>query len=336
VAKKKSTDENVNAYAALFAKHQSSGDIVDVMKVDTTIPRLSTGMIGLDFVLGGGWPTNRLMEIYGANGVCKTTLVCLGIAEFQKHDERPVLLIDAEGKIDLDYAVALGVDLSPERLVLSQSNCIETVTQLIEDYAAVGVSSVWLDSLAGFETLSELTKGIDGTDHGQRAKKIGQMLRIMAHIANNNNTFVCFTNQIRTAQTQHGSYTYSPGGNAKNHHAAIIVKVSKVSGDDGPIYQTTKEAGIEIGHAVEIYAEKNQTGRPHKRTKMDLIWGVGFNCYVSLVRIAVFFGTLKRAGSWFTYEDQKLQGEKTITELFASDVSLYEKLYQETLAAIKA
>ncbi len=48
------------------------------------VPRISSGAAPLDYALGGGWAAGRVNEIYGMKSVSKTSLVCLGIAEYQK------------------------------------------------------------------------------------------------------------------------------------------------------------------------------------------------------------------------------------------------------------
>jgi hypothetical protein len=142
---------------------------------------------------------------------------------------------------------------------------------------------------------------------------------------------------MRTAQGQNYSYDYAPGGNAKNHHIIISLKLTRLTGEKMMLIQD----GEEYGHIVEVYAEKNQTTRPHKKTNVNLIWGVGFDNYTTLVRIALLFDVVVMGGSWFTYtknngEILKIQGEKQLAKAFASDLELYNEIYAKTLEKIGA
>ncbi|MEE8396848.1 MAG: DNA recombination/repair protein RecA, partial [bacterium] len=82
------------------------------------IPVISSGNIALDIALGvGGYPTGRVMEIYGPESSGKTTLALHAVAEVQKQGG-VAAFIDVEHALDLRYAKLIGV--IPEELLVAQ------------------------------------------------------------------------------------------------------------------------------------------------------------------------------------------------------------------------
>jgi recombination protein RecA len=86
-----------------------------IMKLDggtvEGVESSSTGSLGLDIALGiGGFPTGRIIEIYGPESSGKTTLAQHAIAQVQKKGGMAAF-IDAEHAFDKGYAQKLGIDV---------------------------------------------------------------------------------------------------------------------------------------------------------------------------------------------------------------------------------
>ncbi|MEZ4916032.1 MAG: DNA recombination/repair protein RecA, partial [Chitinophagales bacterium] len=78
----------------------------DSQVVETEV--ISSGSITLDAALGiGGFPTGRVVEIYGPESSGKTTIALHAIAEAQKKGGIAAF-IDAEHAFDKTYAKKLG------------------------------------------------------------------------------------------------------------------------------------------------------------------------------------------------------------------------------------
>ena len=104
--------KKANEALNLINKHYGQGTIVRLGNDHNRrkdIEYISTGSLGLDFILGGGMPKGRIIEIFGAESSGKTTIALHIIAEAQKLGGQ-VAFIDAEHALDVSYAKALGVD----------------------------------------------------------------------------------------------------------------------------------------------------------------------------------------------------------------------------------
>ena len=123
--------------------------------------RLSTGVPGLDALMGGGIPTGNSMLVTGPSGTGKSVLAAQFIAEGARHGEvgLVVLFEQAHAKY-LRWAANLGIDLerlSGEELVhimplqrvdLAPDEAIQLIWQEVQQRQ---VRRVVIDSLTGFE-----------------------------------------------------------------------------------------------------------------------------------------------------------------------------------------
>lgn len=65
--------------------------------VHQTFPRATSGLTGLDMILGGGWPLNQWVEIHGMESSGKTAIAYRTVAANQQRDpEWTCLWIAAE------------------------------------------------------------------------------------------------------------------------------------------------------------------------------------------------------------------------------------------------
>lgn len=112
--------------------------------VRTTIP---TGTTILDEMLSGGYPTKRMIEIFGPEGAGKSTLWMLAAVECQKMDGI-VILLDSEASFDTKRAIELGLDLEemihilPEKLFINRGKASpdyltkKQTEKALKDYSA--------------------------------------------------------------------------------------------------------------------------------------------------------------------------------------------------------
>lgn len=91
-----------------------------------TIP---TGSVGLDVILGGGWPVQGVSEIYGPPTSGRSTLLYYAIANAQKRGLGPVGLIDRGCQFNQVYAEEIGVDLS-EMILARFTELVEPLTDI--------------------------------------------------------------------------------------------------------------------------------------------------------------------------------------------------------------
>ena len=115
------------AIAALKKTHP--GIVFDPTEQNKNINWISTGSAKLDMAIsdqGGGLPRGRIVEVYGANSCGKTTQFILACANAQRqYTDQPVLYIDVEHSLNIEYAQKLGLDTHPDKWILVQPDSAE-------------------------------------------------------------------------------------------------------------------------------------------------------------------------------------------------------------------
>ena len=125
-----------------------------------TKERLSTGVSGLDEMLGGGIPKGYSVLVAGPSGSGKTVVAAQFIAEGLEHDERGVIAIFEKRPAGYLSTTLVGQDLDrmmrEGRLVVLYLRPLdlsvdETLFELRDAIARTGAKRVVIDSLSGFE-----------------------------------------------------------------------------------------------------------------------------------------------------------------------------------------
>lgn len=99
--------------------------------VDEWIP---TGSLAIDKLIGGGWPVGRVAEMASWEGVAKSSLIDMSIAQCQQMGG-VACLIDTEAARDEKYTRALGVDV--DKLIVYNAETIEESFAGIDKMLAV-------------------------------------------------------------------------------------------------------------------------------------------------------------------------------------------------------
>lgn len=285
---------------------------------------VSTGSFSLDLALGvGGIPRGRIVEIYGPESSGKTTLAMHIIREVQRAGGLAAI-VDAEHAFDKEYAAKLGLNV--DELTFNQPDYAEQGLQIADRWISSGAYDVILiDSVAALVPKGELDGQIGDSKMGLMARLMSQTLRKITGIANNNNCIVIFINQLRDKiGVMFGSPETTTGGNALKFYASIRLDVrrGKNIGTEDDIY----------GNKVTIKVKKNKVAPPFKKAEIDLIYGEGFDVVAEILDEAIKAAIVKQAGSWFSYNDDKLgQGRETVLGIFKDNPDLCEEVKQKVL-----
>ena len=161
----------------------------------TGVDKISSGIISIDAMLGGGIPKGRIIEVYGPESGGKTTLALTMVSEIQKHGGIAAF-IDAEHALDPVYAKNIGVDV--DNLYVSQPDCGEQALEIAETMIRSGaVDIVVIDSVAALVPKAELEGDMGDAHVGLQARLMSQGLRKLTAAISKSNCIVIFINQLR-------------------------------------------------------------------------------------------------------------------------------------------
>lgn len=296
------------------------------------IESISTGSIGLDAALGiGGFPKGRVVEIYGPESSGKTTLAIHAIANVQKNGGIAAF-IDAEHAFDRFYAKKLGVDI--ENLLISQPDNGEQALEITENLIRSGaIDIIVIDSVAALTPKSEIEGEMGDSKMGLQARLMSQALRKLTGTINKTGCCCIFINQLREKiGVMFGNPETTTGGNALKFYASVRLDIRRMS--------QIKDGDQASGNHVKVKVIKNKVAPPFRTAEFDIMFGEGISKVGEIVDLGVDFGIVKKSGSWFSFEDQKLgQGRDSVKQLLLDNTELadvIEAKIREKLASTAA
>lgn len=304
-----------------------------VMKLSDTIvqdiPAISTGSISLDLALGvGGIPRGRVIEIYGPESSGKTTLALHTIAEAQKKGGLAAF-IDAEHAFDKGYAEKLGIDI--ENLLISQPDNGEQALEITEHLIRSGaIDIIVIDSVAALVPKAELEGEMGDSKMGLQARLMSQALRKLTGTISKTGCSCIFINQLREKiGVIFGNPETTTGGNALKFYSSVRLDIRRI----GQI----KEASNDItGNRTRVKVVKNKVAPPFKVVEFDIIYGEGISKIGEIIDIGVELDIIQKAGSWFSYQGNKLgQGREGVKSIIEDNPELMEELEGKIRAKFK-
>ena len=289
---------------------------------------IPSGSVGLDLALGvGGYPKGRVVEIYGPESSGKTTLAIHAIAEVQKKGGIAAI-IDAEHAFDRSYAEALGVDT--ENLLISQPDNGEQALEIADNLIRSGaIDLLVVDSVAALTPRAEIEGEMGDSAVGMQARLMSKALRKLTGTISKTGCCCIFINQLREKiGVMFGNPETTTGGNALKFYASIRLDIRRMT--------QIKDGETPIGNRTKVKVVKNKVAPPFRKAEFDILFGKGISKTGEIIDLGVEMGIIKKSGSWFSYEDNKLgQGRDAVRQLLDDNLELCEQLEQRIKDAMR-
>ncbi|MAI45250.1 MAG: recombinase RecA [Hyphomicrobiaceae bacterium TMED74] len=303
----------LDAALAQIEKNFGKGSVMRLGANDLNvdIDAVPTGSLGLDIALGiGGLPRGRIIEIYGPESSGKTTLALHVVAEAQKTDG-VCAFVDAEHALDPVYARKLGVKV--DDLLVSQPDTGEQALEIADTLVRSGAVDVLvIDSVAALTPKAELEGDMGDSLPGLQARLMSQALRKLTGSISKSRCMVIFINQIRMKiGVMFGSPETTTGGNALKFYSSVRLDIRRI----GQI----KDRDEVVGNQTRVKVVKNKVAPPFKQIEFDIMYGEGISKTGEIIDLGVKAEIVDKAGSWFSYDGQRIGQGRENTKNFLKD-----------------
>ena len=285
---------------------------------------LPSGSMLLDKALTvGGYPAGRIVEIFGPEGVGKTTLGIHALVSGQQK-RLQVALIDMECSFDEHYAKAIGIRGKRQsdyiHVVPSDG---ESAIDIIADLLDGGIKVIVVDSVASMVPRAEYEGDTGEAFMGLQARMMGQGMRKLTGRVSRAEAYLIFMNQVRSKIGQFwGSSEVTTGGRALKFFASVRIQLR-----DG---QVLAGKTYPIGKMIRVKIVKNKVGPPLKETEIPLLFGHGVDEAYEIFHVLCAAKRIERRSSYFYYNGEKFGfGAEDAVNKIAADMKTWRERYSE-------
>jgi recombination protein RecA len=328
--------------ANLLNKNYGAGTAVQAS--DLPVPgNITSGLLSLDTIFGGGLPVGEWTEYIGAKSAGKSSLAHTCVAANQKADPNFNTLWVASEKYDTGQAKTLGVDLS--RVTVIPTKKMELAFQTMIDADESGeVDLCILDSYPALSADEEVGKAMDEFTTAIGARNFGKFIRkVGVNSAGGKNMTGIIINQYRQAPgkwaPRGNTPMVAPGGEAKDYFFYIILKLAR----DG--WLTEKRPGVPdpvtVGQTIKMTTEKNKAAPPQQLVSVNFYFRNApisgfkrgeFDTALDYFTVASLFDIIVKKGGWYYFGERKWQGKPAVLDSLREEIDLREDLAEQVLS----
>ena len=283
---------------------------------------LSTGTLVLDAVMGGGLPTGRVVELYGATSSGKSLIAEQACAACQD-DDGIAVYIDSEAAVSLPLIEALGVNT--DELVYLAPDTVEEVFAAMEAVvdskpADTPMLIVW-DSIAATSSRSEMEGDTGDVGYLTHARVISQGLRKLTRKIARQKVSVLMINQLKhKIGVVFGDSDATFGGLSVGFHSSIRVRLSS-----GTRLKDSKKRIMGIRTTAVV--KKNKVAPPFRQAALPIYFGHGIDDAEAALLFLKGSRYVKSSGGW--YDVDLLAGVQRVRS------AGWEDLYYDNLEDIE-
>ena len=175
-------------------------------------------------------------------------------------------------------------------------------------------------------TKAEIDGDMGDAHVGQLARLMSQAMRKLTAIIAKSNCVAIFINQVREKiGIAYGNPEVTPGGRALKFYSSVRMEVRKG--------EAIKNGAEIIGNRTKVKIVKNKVAPPFKECEFDIMYGKGISRVGEVLDLAVDLDIIKKSGSWFSYQDQKLgQGRDKVKDILEQNPDMMKEIEEQIMA----
>jgi len=277
--------------------------------------------------LGGGINSGSTLILSSAPKSGKTTLALELASRAQRDYNTKVFMIDIECRFDAIHLNSVArLDLGGVTVIRSTRNKILTA----EDYLTICEnilknerdSIIILDSTSALATSGEMDNPLTSQYRSQNPKLLASWCRRIHPLMPAHNNTLVLINHMIASQSMYSPAFIEDSGVAIRFLGGSHLRLKSVKkwlDSDNKI----------IGQAVEMTVVFSSSGPPGQMVTSYIKYGFGIDDAYETYQIALSLGIIEKAGSWFKYDDMKIQGDTNFYQYLVDNPDVQKKIYEE-------
>lgn len=301
----------------------------DYTRIPFTSPRMN-------YCTFGGLPVGKITEFYGEEHGGKTTSALDIVANYQRMpDAKDVLYIDAENRLDVEWAKKLDVDVDKLYILQPKEQSAEEIFQIIYDAVESGEVGLWvLDSIGVLLSEQETEKDIADKTYGGISLPLTRFGKKIIGVMTRNKCTGIGINQERDDMNSTWGGTRTPGGRAWKYYCSVRLRFSRGKFLDDKGNELTRSAESPVGNIVQMSMTKNSTCPPTRRTgEYTINYEFGIDYLKDLIDVAVRYDIIKKSGAWFEIVD--IESGELLSDKIQGQANVYEFLEENNEVLLK-
>lgn len=299
---------------------------------------LPSSSITVNYVLGGGFARGAITTVYGNESAGKSGMLMETVGHLQKLGF-VCAWVDVENSFDTKWATRLGVNT--EELFVIQERSSGAIGDKLAPLLKAGIDFVVIDSISVIMPEVFLEDG-EMKDYDKR-KQIGANAKATGILLNgilydNDRTAVVLISQTRAKDSGGGHMAMKPtGGQAVVFGSSAILKLTSSNTESnqkmGKVFLGDKVHQLPIGREVKVFGEKNKVGVPQRSGNYIFYYAgdnVGIDHVDELVTMGKMYGSVRAAGAWVYFEEEKWNGQNAFVEELKNNPDLYKRVKDDT------
>lgn len=275
---------------------------------DIAVPTkwISTGNMVIDYVIGGGIPMGRVIEIAGMPSSGKTTTALQAAANLQRiinsggdpergiGPEDKILYLDYEQAMDPEYAASLGLDVFHDSFIFAQPASLERGANFCLATMRTGrIRMVIVDSVAAMQPETKVDGEIGAYHVGLHAKFITDFVSNANNVAAEFNTALVLINHTKEkiGMTRPGMppVRTTPGGVGAKFFASVRLEYEQRKQYKGKIYNPILGEDDEqvVANDVQVKSIKNKLAPPYRKQVVRVRYGKGFDNFHAAISVLI-------------------------------------------------
>lgn len=299
-----------------------SGKTVSINPIDF----YSSNCLGLDYVMGGGFPKGRVVEISGPESTGKSLIVSHFFADLQRKGLN-CAYIDLENSLDPTFAIYCGLN-TDELLYMKPDSSEQALDCCLTLINSGVVSAIAVDSVAALCSQEERAISLTEVSNTTTAKLLSMFLKKVVQPAAKTGTTLIMINQLRSTLNAKGAQEETPGGRALKYYSSIRLRLRKID--------ILKEVVTPVGIRVEVKNIKSKVGIPFRKAQFNLYFPhvndegeitAGIDTYTDFIEYGVASQLIAKKGSYFYLPDNTpFQGVKKLKKHLMQNPDLFLEL----------